>query len=406
MSHGRRRKRALVFGELTLNEAITARRKETLFVPSAHLILAFTSCGQEEPFIPTHLHRVALRLRYPSARHTSFGFSQLPHLRPGSISETEGSRVVQRRERRDVGAPRVSRTSHCSDLRLSSRALLHSPQRFLHSLLVIARCVSFSRPLSPLSISWPRSLPYASHMRPTDAAYSPDSCDGLFMCSLYINANTGVSKFPVPYQSLTLNLNPVPPTAAPGSVLGDGLLALGAAPWPEVPPPHLRRPPRCLVRLQSSGSRVEQPPVCGSLTTRKQGPSSAPLGCSTLDPALAKLGKWLVLIKTTERRAAAYGDPARSHRAAASGGKGHVVLRAAPRRPAHAQEGIVRAAFMPSRHCVDRVQLLTCCAAGLQFTLLPLCLPSFIPPSLFSIWPRGQGCTTRKEAHRSLWPRS
>lgn len=46
-----------------------------------------------------------------------------------------------------------------------------------------------------------------------------------------------------------------------------------------------------------------------------------------------------------------------------------------------AQEGIVRAVFMPGWHCVDAVQLLTCWAAWLQFTFLPL-LPPFLNSSL------------------------
>lgn len=44
-------------------------------------------------------------------------------------------------------------------------------------------------------------------------------------------------------------------------------------------------------------------------------------------------------------------------------------------------EGIVRAVFMPGWHCVDVVQLLTCWAAWLQFTFLPL-LPPFLHSSL------------------------
>lgn len=46
-----------------------------------------------------------------------------------------------------------------------------------------------------------------------------------------------------------------------------------------------------------------------------------------------------------------------------------------------AQEGIVQAVFMPGWHCVDVVQLLTCWAAWLQFTFLPL-LPPFLHFSL------------------------
>lgn len=59
-----------------------------------------------------------------------------------------------------------------------------------------------------------------------------------------------------------------------------------------------------------------------------------------------------------------------------------------------AQEGMVSAVFMPGWHRVDRVQLLTCWAAWLKFTLLPCSLPSSLCPS--SIWPCGQGCTNER----------
>lgn len=122
-----------------------------------------------------------------------------------------------------------------------------------------------------------------------DTAYSLDSCSRLFMCGLYIKANMGVSEFPVPYQSLTLNLNPSTPshTAAPGSAPVGRPLALGAAPWPEIypPPPPPPQDLRCLCGPRGAmlSNPPHPPPPRGlwlSLTTRKQGPSPAPLDCN------------------------------------------------------------------------------------------------------------------------------
>lgn len=101
------------------------------------------------------------------------------------------------------------------------------------------------------------------NMYDQDAAYSPDSCSPLFMCGLYINANTGVSKFPVPYQSLTLNLNPLPRLLHRGSALWDDRWPWGLPPGPRSSP---RPPSRPLYSLSPRGAMLSNPPLTVALS--------------------------------------------------------------------------------------------------------------------------------------------